>query len=84
MVAKKILLNTDALKKIFNFKGVKNTLQNNNKELQLPYFFFKRQPSQLPNESARKFPIYSLGLDIGNNTANSIHLTGVYSFRILG
>lgn len=45
MTVDKILLNIDILKKIFNYKGVKNTLQNNNnnnKELHLSYFFGKK------------------------------------------
>lgn len=45
MTVDKILLNIDILKKIFNYKGVKNTLQNsknNNKELHLSHFFGKK------------------------------------------
>ena len=83
MAVDKILLNTDILKKLFNYKGAKTTLQNNNKELQLPYFFGKKADFTTSKLACQKISYLRLWVSYRKYYCNSIHLNGVYSFRIL-
>lgn len=84
MAVDKILLNTDIPKKIFNYKGAKTTLQNNNKELQLPYFFGKTADFITSKLVCQKISYSRLWASHRKYYCNSIHFNGVYSFRILG